>query len=201
MTDTPTNYPLCWPVTRPRTPIEDRGRARFSNGTDYYKRQLTIANALDRLQHQADLLDVESPIVSSNVPTRLDGLPKSGAREPEDSGVAFYFRLEDQPYCLACDRWDRAADNIAAIAAHINAMRGQERWVGDLKTAFAGHKALPAPEQEEPWWVVLGVDEGASIYTSMAAYKGLAKTAHPDMGGSNQKMARLNRAREQMERS
>ena len=68
--------------------------------------------------------------------------------------------LDGEPHALACDRFDRIEDNIAAIAAHIETLRGQERWgVADMKQAFAGHVALPAPEQ---WWQVLGVAPNAT---------------------------------------
>ena len=56
-----------------------------------------------------------------------------------------YFKLDSVPegLVLACDRWLRVEDNIAAVAAHIGALRGIDRWgVGSVRQAFAGYKRL-----------------------------------------------------------
>ncbi|WP_197535667.1 J domain-containing protein [Sphingobium sp. SYK-6] len=133
--------------------------------------------------------------LSTNLETRLDGNPRSGQPEPQDPGAAVYFRLQGKDTVLACDKWDRVADNIAAIAKHIEALRGMDRWgVGTAAQAFAGYQALPAPEQ---WWQVLGVPVSATREQINAAYRSLAMKAHPDQGGSDAAMARLNAAREQ----
>ena len=41
--------------------------------------------------------------------------------------ATLYFRLKDKPIVLACDRYDTVEANLAAIAAHIDAMRAMER--------------------------------------------------------------------------
>ena len=62
---------------------------------------------------------------------------------PDDPGVAVYFQLHDKERVLACDKWDTVADNIAAIAAHIDGIRRQDRYgVGTIDQAFAGYSAL-----------------------------------------------------------
>lgn len=126
-----------------------------------------------------------SVIISTNLPTRKDGFPYSNAREPEDSGVAVYFDLDNEKICLPCDRWDRVADNIAAIAAHIKATRDIERWgVADLKTAFAGFKALPengSPAVTKSWWEILGVEPNAKYEQIRTARNKLAMIYHPDV--------------------
>jgi len=79
--------------------------------------------------------------------------------------------------------------------ARIEALRGIDRWgVGTIEQAFTGYQALPAPEQ---WWQVLGVSATATREQIDAAYRVKAKAAHPDHGGSNAAMARLNSARDQ----
>ena len=110
-------------------------------------------------------------------------------RDPDDTGVAFYFDLDERPHVLACDRWDTVYDNIAAIAAHIDALRGQERWgVADLRQAFAGHVALP---RAIPWWETLGVSANATPQEITQAYRQRARTAHPDAGGDRTQWDRL----------
>lgn len=198
-------HPLSWPHGWPRTTSYERRRASFgktqTSGSGWKsKAQLSIADGLRRLMEELDRLGVEdgSVVVSTNLKLRVDGLPRSDQGEPSDNGVAVYFRLLGKDQVLACDKWDRAADNIAAIAAHIDAIRRQERYgVGTMAQAFAGYAALPhmpAEAQKRSWFVVLGVAPDAPLSECEAAYKRAAKDAHPDFGGSSEKMAVLNDA-------
>lgn len=193
---TATAYPLSWPIGRPRS--RDRERAQFGTtgrSTAGFKQSLNVAEARSRLQDELDRLGAREVILSSNLELRLDGAPRSGQSDPADPGAACYFKLKGRDTVLACDKWDRTADNIAAIAKHIEALRGMNRWgVGTLDQAFAGYQALPAPEQ---WWQVLGVGAQATRAEVEAAFRRLAPAAHPDTGGSNAAMTRLNSARAQ----
>lgn len=197
MTEVRTPFPLTWPISWPRA--RSRSRAKFAqkvwNGRYDETRAVTIAVARDRLQAEIDRLGARGVILSTNVELRLDGQPRSDRSEPYDPGVALYFKLKGRDTVLACDRWDRVADNITAIAKHIEAIRGMDRWgVGSIDQVFTGYQALPAPEQ---WWQVLGVSPAATIDDIDQAYRKLAPTAHPDRGGSDSAMARLNAARDQ----
>ena len=199
---TVTAYPLQWPDKVPRTPDYERRNARFGKETRAGgltgTRSLTVAEATARLTHQLGLMDANTVTVSTEMKLRQDGLPHSGIRPPDDPGVAVYFRLLARPYCLPCDRWDRVADNLAAVAAHIGAMRGMERWgVGSVEQAFAGYMALPEPEPDPDWWDVLHVPRDAELTEITAAYREKARTTHPDRGGGTDAMARLNHAMDQ----
>ncbi len=192
-------HPLSWPAGWPKTPIHLRKRAQFSkkvhNGKYMVTRELTVRDAEKRLQGELDRLGAIDELLSSNMPRNLDGSIKASASALEDCGVAIYFQLDGQPTALACDKWDRVADNICALAKHIEALRGMDRWgVGSVKQAFAGYQALPAPEQ---WFEVLGVSANASIEEINTAYRSKAKHAHSDQGGSDAAMSRLNVARDQ----
>jgi hypothetical protein len=190
-----TAYPLHWPLGRPRA--RSRDHAQFGTTGRSHSRsrqQLTVAESRSRLQDELDRLGAREVILSTNLELRLDGAPRSGQADPGDPGAALYFKLKGRDTVLACDKWDRVADNIAAIAKHIEALRGIERWgVGTIEQAFAGYQALPAPEQ---WWQVLGLTESATRAEIVVAYRQLASKAHPDTGGSNAAMARLNAARD-----
>ncbi len=100
---------------------------------------------------------------------------------------------------LACDTYYRVADNIAALAAHIEALRAMDRYgVGTIEQALAGYKALPADTAAD-WRNVLGLPKVGHVTTDDVdlAYKALAKRTHPDIaGGSEAEMAHLNRARD-----
>ena len=190
-----TAYPLSWPLGRPRTAAHHRSTPQFGTGFTQRRREFTIGEAINSLQGELDRLGARQVVMSSNLDLRLDGFPRSGQAQPSDPGVALYFKLNERDTVLACDRWLKVQDNIAAIAKHIEALRGIERWgVGSIEQAFAGYQALPAPEQ---WWQVLGVGAQATRAEVEAAYRRLAMKAHPDHGGSDAAMARLNAALDQ----
>jgi len=202
-----TAYPLHWPLGFARTPAHRRQRARFSSRGDYSSKPLTIAQGRDRVLDELSRMTpvgqtwrVAGIVISTNLRTRTDGLPYSNARTPDDPGVATYFNLDGQPHCLPCDQWDRVADNLAAIAAHLRAMRGMERWgVGDLNRIFAGFQALPDPVSAgaEHWSQVLCVSADDTPETIKAAYLCARKAAHPDAGGTVDAFHRVQRAWEQ----
>lgn len=188
-------YPLSWPVGWRRCPRGERRFSRFTrkNG-DGFAVGLSISGATARLLDELRRLGVSAGdcILSTNVRTRLDGLPYSGEREPDDPGAAVYFRLRGKDRVLACDSYSKVAGNVAAIAAHVEALRAIERYgVGSVDQAFAGYTALPASAEEE-WWLVLGVRRSAPLDEVVARYRELAQLHHPDRGGSDARMARIN---------
>ena len=79
---------------------------------------------------------------------------------------------------MAIDQYFRVADNLAAIAATLEAMRAIERHGGAeiLDRAFTGFTALPAPEQP---FHVLGVSATATDEEIETAYRRLAMQHHP----------------------
>ncbi len=194
-------YPLQWPAGWRRIPAADRTRAKFTTrgrGNGY--QPLTIAEAAGRVMAQLSLMGLGDweIILSTNVRPRLSGLPLSShVSEPGDSGAAVYWQHGKGRRCMAIDRYDRVADNLAAIAATLEAMRAIERHGGAaiLDRAFVGFKALPEPEQ---WFQVLGLDgPNQSRDKIQAAYLEKAKANHPDIpGGDPTAMARINAARD-----
>lgn len=206
-----TRYPLAWPTGWKRTTSRQHGKfnrketeyRQNGNGQSYAvqrTKDLTVANAVARLQAELDRLGASDAVVSTNLRLRLDGLPRSDQGDPGDPGVALYFRLKKQDRCLACDRYWRVADNIAAIAAHIEALRAIERYgVGTLEQAFAGYAALPPAA--DAWWLVFNLPQSSSLDQVEARFRELARTAHPDVGGTHNEMARLTAAREAAKKS
>lgn len=187
-----TNSPLSWPIGWPRFKAR-RTRAKFERATG----QWTVFAALEETKRQLHLMGVRDWqfIVSTNLPLRRDGLPISRAAEPSDPGVALYFRLHDEPHALACDKWDRCADNLRAIALHIGAIRGQDRWgVGSMRQAFAGYglKQLAEVGAKKPWWELLGMKEQPSSPAVVKErFHALALDHHPDRGGNANQMAEI----------
>jgi hypothetical protein len=119
----PPRFPLAWPSGWIRTPRAQRRRAAFTR----LRHAPTVADAVTRLAGELARLHATEEVLSTNVAVRLDGLPRSGEPEPGDPGAAVYFTLRTAERCLACDKWDRVADNIAAIAQHIDALRRIDR--------------------------------------------------------------------------
>lgn len=196
-------YPLSWPASWKRTVNTAREHARFRNAKRSWSQgqSLTVAEGLSRLQAELDRLGVKDGdvVISTNLVTRLDGFPRSGQPEPTDPGVALYFRLKGHDRCLACDRYRRVADNMAAIAAHIDALRAIERYgVGTLDQAFAGYTALPAPMADAvAWWEVLRLERASATKATVdEAYRALARRFHPDAGGSTEDMTKITLARD-----
>jgi hypothetical protein len=196
-------YPLAWPEGRPRrTPAQRRagqfGMVDKSKSYTTYK-SVPLDVAVRRLQAELDRLGARHVVLSTNIELRLDGQPRRDRGEPLDPGVAVYFHIgEDPPICLPCDTFTRTADNIAAIAAHIEKTRAIERYgVATIAEMFTGFAALPAPGSI-PWWQILLLPRTASADEIRAAHRRLARERHPDLhGGSVAMMADLNRARDE----
>lgn len=197
MSEAPQAYPLSWPRGKGRTPAGQRKVSKFkSNGKD-----LTVAVAASRVEDELERLGARWPIISSNVEVTLSGRPRSGQREPTDPGVCVYFDLAGKPYAMACDRYTKVADNLAAIAAHIDATRAIERHgVASAAETLQAFQALPNPDapREQPWWEVLGLEGGAASPEAIhAAFRRLCVARHPDKpGGSHDAMAQLTAARD-----
>jgi hypothetical protein len=140
-------------------------------------------------------------LISTNVPTRLDGTPRSDQREPEDPGAAVYWRKkQDAPQqSIAVDIYTKVADNLCAIAATLEALRAIERHGGAQvqERSFRGFAALPSGHR--PWREVLNLSNEAPISRDdiESSFRYLARKIHPDSGGSHDAMAELNQAREE----
>lgn len=200
-------YPCQWPEGWKRTTPANRKVARFNKAAQRTpggwrgSRSLTMHEALQRLVDELEKMGVDRDdvVISTNVPVRLDGLPRSGAAEPADPGAAVYWVEGKHRRVMAIDIYDRVADNLAALAATLDAMRAIERHGGAeiLERAFTGFVALPAPSAARKWHEILGVPPQASRDEINAAYRRLASSAHPDKGGSADAMANLNKARDE----
>ncbi|MGN5479481.1 hypothetical protein ACTMU2_29065 [Cupriavidus basilensis] len=106
---------------------------------------LTVSDGVNRVLDELGRLGARpgSIIISTNVAVRLDGLPRSGQREPADPGAAVYWQdRSGAPRVMAIDQYRSVADNLAAIAATLEAMRAIERHGGAqiLERAFTASR-------------------------------------------------------------
>ena len=196
---------LRWPRGYKRTawPI----LAKFRN---INKGPLSIMDAMDRLERAVKAFNprhrnsrISDAVLTTQQEVGLHGRPKGNVPQPGDRGVAFYFELDRKPIVLCCDKWNCIADNIAAIAATLDAMRDLERWgvAEAVDRVFTGFAALPAPGevQARTCWHVLGIPRTTDTAAINKAYFARAKILHPDAGntGSTAAMYELNDARDQ----
>ncbi len=199
-------YPLQWPhgwkraTSRKRAAFGMGSFVAYAGGGGYnQKRELSVMDGIARILGELGRLGIgrDDIVISTNLRLRLDGLPRSDQAAPADPGVAVYWTEKSgATRCMAIDRYDRVADNLAAVAATIEAMRAIERHGGAeiLNRAFTGFTALPAPGKRD-WRVVLELDGDTSLSAAQANYRRLAAQCHPDKpGGSHDAMTELNTA-------
>lgn len=193
-------YPLTWPQARPRTERHRRELARFD---------VTFARARDDVIREVELLTGtrhgygrDPTIMSTNIALRRDGLPLAGQRQPDDPGVAVYFKYNGVAMALACDRWTKVEDNLRAIAKTVEALRGIARWgTGDmLKAAFTGFTALPAPGGSTDWRAVLGVPNTVQTIESLREHYRRARS-QPHRDGDATARQAIDNAFEQAQRA
>lgn len=97
---------------------------------------------------------------------------------------------------LSYNKQARAVDNARVLFLVVESMRLNEvRGIDDVMRE--AYLQLPAPKQavrERDPYEVLGIRPDAPKEVAEAAYRELAKSAHPDGGGRNETMVELNKA-------
>jgi hypothetical protein len=186
---------LSWP--------EGWKREKFRKSASFkrYDQKLSVMDGIQRVLRELSLMGIsrDDVIISTNVALRLDGLPRSDQANPADPGAAVYWQKKGKPMrTMALDKYDRVADNLAAIAATLEAMRAIERHGGAaiLDRAFTGFAALPA-HASETWREVLGVTLARPTLAHIEErFRTLAQVHHPDKGGDRAKFEEIVAARE-----
>ncbi|MGC2778794.1 MAG: hypothetical protein WA418_24510 [Bradyrhizobium sp.] len=180
-----------------------------------------MTEALFDLLAELRRLGAVDVVITSDLPTRQDGLPYATGRA-EDPGIAVWFELAGAGRVIACDRWATPIANVRAIGRSIEALRGMERWGATdmVARALQGFAALPAATGSfvayppDHWRQVLGValmlpsvnaKSAAQLRSEMLgiarrAHRDAIKESHPDVGGDLETAIRLNRAIEEAER-
>lgn len=202
--------PLQWPDGWQRTASDERRPSRFGGHAG-----VGFSVALTDLRLELTRLGAANPVITTDLPVRLDGLPYSAAGPIKDPAVAVWFVLDGHERVFACDRWRTHAENMRAIAKTIEAMRGLARWgaADVVHRAFSGFAALPPGEpahdrtpRHRPWRDVLGGPWPAELagldlfVLAKARHRAAIQGAHPDVGGSTEVAAELNAALAEAER-
>lgn len=179
-----TAYPLHWPPGFPRSKY--REYSRFKTSFDN-----ALKNVQDSLRKFATDSNrkLDHAIMSSNRTLTNDA--------PTDPGVAVWFVWDGMQLCIAVDRYNSMAANLQAIHHIIEARRVELRHgtLALVRATFNGFQALPAPDGKH-WSDILQVGRSATRDVIEANYKRLARDHHPDSGGTTERMAEINNARE-----
>lgn len=198
------SFPLSWPEGWKRTKTRNHaafGKTTAIEGGRSALKRLSVADSVTRLLAELRRMGVPdwNVIISTNVELRLDGMPRSD-REPADPGAAIYWKPKPDAKTMkviAIDRYVRVADNIAAIAATLEAMRTVERHGGAevMERQFLGFAALPE-KASSPWREVLGIEGTPTPDLIQQRYRALVKIHHPDAGGTEEQFSRIVQARD-----
>lgn len=188
-------YPLQWPQGWKRAKSRAWGQFKADGSKITIHRAIArIVGELGRMKISAD--DV---VISTNVPVGLSGLPRADAPKPSDPGAAVYWMPPQQKTmrCIAIDRYNEVADNLAGIAATLEAMRAVERHGGAevLERQFLGFAALPE-KASTPWRDILGIGGTVNLDIVEERFRALVKIHHPDKGGDENKFREIQQARE-----
>jgi len=188
VTSLPDAYPLQWPEGWPRT-RQPKDSRYAKNG------KLTEAKIRTELLNAIRLLGGSLPIISSNVALRLDGLPYTNQRYPEDGGIAVYWVRDGKQEVMACDRWKRPWENMRAVYHAIEGLRAMERAGATqiLERAFQAFRLPEGGPSGRSWRDVLGHDL-TDAHSASVRFRKKAVKLHPDVGGDVEDFQELERA-------
>lgn len=108
--------------------------------------------------------------------------------------ASVWFVLNGEHKVMHCERFKRYSVNLRALYFVLDELRlaSQRGILEEFRQFF---EQLPPPSGEpvtQSPYELLGVAPSAPVEVAEAAYRALAKRAHPDTGGSNERMSRLN---------
>lgn len=153
---------------------------------------------LDReLQHLgAEAVVIQADFAEADI--RLDGMPRANARVPSHPGVIVSFESKVGPLQYATDAHEWWQHNVRAIALGLEALRKVDRYgITRNHEQYTGWKQLTAgdgsPTSAEQARLLLQELTGwADVDPS--TYRLALKMAHPDHGGSTEKLMAVREA-------
>lgn len=107
----------------PRTPA-DRRRSRYQFRAGWQ-------STLDLLERELSHLKARDVVLEADFreqDLRLDGMPRSNARQPLDPAVRIAFDSKHGPLLYQCDSYDGWQENVRAIALGLEALRAVDRY-------------------------------------------------------------------------
>lgn len=185
-------FPLKWPADQPRQ--RNRRKSRFKS--------LAVNESAKAIHKLLYRMKASRIVITSNLPTRQDGLPYSNATNPSDPGVAVWWVRKGVECCMPCDEFRKVSENFRGLERGIAHIYDLDRWgLGSIsERAFNGFAALNPGQMQRTWREVLGglwvedLEPAATLAIAKMRYREAAKIAHSDQGGNDALMSSLNEA-------
>lgn len=183
---------------------------------------------MDDLERELAALEATDIVIESGhsrQQIRNDGWPRGGSA-PEHPDVRLYFKCKHGSLMYECKIFDSWEANLRAIGLWLQQTRIaiEERGIGTGGEAYRGFAALPAGAssiaaaewasvEDAAKWLYFnfwpGMPSPAAVRAVVSGddallrvwYQTAARKAHPDAGGSNELMAKVNRARDFIEKN
>lgn len=179
--------PLNWPDDVPMRDDSERKLGRFAEGKD----AISVAQAVERLDREIKRLGGDNASLCANFSVTAGRKTiRMEVMRRENQAVCLRFNIGDQLFVMPMDGYTDAAQNIAGLAAHIEATRAIERHgVATVSQVLNNFAALPprsgeaAIKPKRPWYDVLGILQESSLGVIEAVFRELSKVHHPDHGG------------------
>lgn len=205
-----------------RTEPIDRWPGELTVGRTHSPFKANYSKTVDLLEKELGMVGAKAVVMQIAIDDhemRIDGRVRANAR-PSHPGIILSFTSSKiGKVRFACDRFWDWQDNVRAIALGMEALRKVDRYgITSDGEQYAGFRAIEAAEAARPFETV----EQAAHFIAAAArpdadevaltdvfvplllddatvaesfYRKAATALHPDLGGSDAAMARLNAAR------
>jgi len=186
---------LDWPSEFERTDPEDR---KPYPGGFRVTRAVAFSNILNELQTWDGVTDVQ---LDSGAEHQKQNPNKPYANSSfDDPGVVVRFSKDGEDMAAACDRWDSPRDNAQDLYHYLHETRMQEQRGTVTGQSEYSKLRLPSGDGsvvgQEPPHEVLGIEPESPEAVVKAAFREKVKDVHPDQGGTNEQMKRLQEAKE-----
>lgn len=186
------------------TPWNQRRRAPFKVDRD---------TAIGGVSYELEQLGATSFVLEIDIGAywiNADGSLRKGARA-EGPRIVVSADTDKGPMRMACDTYDSGTGNIRAIGLTLSALRAVTRYGAATKgEQYTGWLAIPATTsvttKVAAAWSILEREAGVSTPLSAderkvrkiveGVFRDAAMIAHPDAGGSDERMSAVNRARD-----
>jgi hypothetical protein len=133
---------------------------------------------LDRELRQLKARDIVIGCGLREQDIRIDGWPRSGAREPSHPGVEVSLTTQHGRLVYATDVCRRWEHNVRAIALGLEALRAVDRHgITRRGEQYAGFRALPSATSEP------SAERGRQLIREHGGVRAALKATHPDTGG------------------
>lgn len=157
-----------WP--HPETPSHQR-RSRWTFKASYM-------DTLWKLEYEVGMLGGRDVVLGAGFrerDIRLDGMPRSDARQPDHPGVEISFDSDHGRLTYATDTCDLWQHNVRSIALGLEALRAVDRYgITQSGQQYAGFVALAADNR---------LSRGRRLVEEHGSIKEALMATHPDRGG------------------